>query len=128
MISAELAYQYGRDLFAVPGRVRDPKSAGCNELIRSGRARLAESAADVADALRWEVAGRERAVQARLFPDLDAAERELVELIRQTPQIAIDRLSAAARLPPGELAASLLSLEFKGVIRTLPGKRYVIAV
>jgi DNA processing protein len=126
LISAELAVQYGRELFAVPGRVRDPKSAGCNYLIKSGRARLAESASDIADALRWEEPGREKGRQAQLFPDLTDAESGLVDLIRQSPEIAIDQLSAAARLPAGDLAAQLLNLEFKGVIRTLPGKRYIV--
>lgn len=126
LISAELAVQYGRELFAVPGRVRDPKSAGCNHLIKTGRARLAETAIDVAEALRWDEPGRTEGRQTQLFLDLSPAETSLVDLIRQTPEIAIDQLSAAAQLPAGDLAAQLLGLEFKGVIRTLPGKRYVV--
>lgn len=126
MISAELAGQYGREVLAVPGRVRDPKSAGCNLLIKSGRARLVESAADIAEALRWEPAGKVSARQTQLFHDFNPAESNLVELIRATPNIAIDELTLAAGRSPGELASLLLGLEFRGVIRTLPGKRYIL--
>lgn len=126
MITAELAGQYARDIFAVPGRLRDPKSAGCNMLIRTNRAKLTESAADIATALGWNENGRERAVQHQLFLDLTPAETELIEIIRQRPLIPIDELTETARRSPGELAALLLGLEFKGVLRTLPGKRYEV--
>lgn len=124
MITAELAGQYERDIFAVPGRLRDPKSAGCNRLIRTNRAKLIESAADFADALGWSENGRERAVQHQLFLDLTPAETRLVEVIRARPLIPIDELAEASNCTPGELAALLLGLEFKGMVRTLPGKRY----
>ncbi len=126
MISAELASQYERDIFALPGRVRDPKSTGCNLLIKTNRARLAESAADIATALRWEDADR-KSVQAQLFHDLSDAETVLLNIIREQPEIPIDQLTMAAKLPPGELASLILELEFKGIIRTLPGKRYMIS-
>ncbi|MBK7939738.1 MAG: DNA-protecting protein DprA [Lewinellaceae bacterium] len=127
MISAELAGQYERDIFAVPGRVRDPKSAGCNLLIKNNRARLVESAADLASSLRWEEAGKQITVQTQLFPDLSPAETVLLDIIREQPEIPIDRLTVAAKLPPGELASLILELEFKGIIRTLPGKRYMVS-
>ncbi len=126
MISAELAAQYGRDIFAVPGRPRDPKSAGCNYLIKTNRAKLTESAADLATALGWDETGQQRGRQAQLFLDLQPAESTIIDIIRQYPEIPIDELSAAAHRAPGELASLLLGLEFKGVIRTLPGKRYVL--
>lgn len=126
MISAELAGQYERDLFAVPGRLRDPKSAGCNQLIKSNRARLCESAADIAAALGWNEAGRPTPIQTQLFLDLSPDETTLVNLIRRQPQIPIDEISIATQLGPGELATLLLGLEFKGLVRTLPGKRYIL--
>lgn len=126
MITAELASQYGRDIFAVPGRMRDPKSAGCNLLIRTQRAKLLERADDLAAGLGWDEAGRQRTVQSQLFLDLSPAETELIDLIRQRPEIPIDELTHALQRAPGELAALLLGLEFKGVVRTLPGKRYVL--
>ncbi|GAB4490437.1 MAG: DNA-processing protein DprA [Saprospiraceae bacterium] len=127
MISAELACQYERELFAVPGRVRDPKSAGCNLLIKKEEAKLAETAADIAAALRWDEADKQKSVQTQLFLDLNPAETSLLNIIREQPEIPIDQLTLAAKLPPGELASLILGLEFKGVIRTLPGKRYMVS-
>ncbi|MEO6037669.1 MAG: DNA-processing protein DprA, partial [Saprospiraceae bacterium] len=148
MISAQLATGYEREVFALPGRVRDLKSAGCNMLIKSLRAKLIESAGDLAEGMQWPEPGKPNLVQTKLFLDLTPAEAQLLELIRQRPDVAIDQLSLAAgwgpgepggrgpgelggRGPgelvsrgPGELAALLLGLEFKGAIRTLPGKRY----
>lgn len=126
MISAELAGQYERDIFAVPGRLRDAKSAGCNMLIKTNRAKLCETAADIATALGWNEAGRQKTIQTQLFLDLNPAETTLVEIIRRQPQIPIDELTLAAQFSPGELASLLLGLEFKGLVRTLPGKRYIL--
>jgi DNA processing protein len=128
MISAELASQYERDTFAIPGRAHDIKSAGCNLLIKTNRARLAESAADLAAALRWDESAKQSNIQIALFPDLSPAETGLLDIIREKPEIPIDQLTIAAQLPPGELASLILGLEFKGVIRTLPGKRYMVSV
>ena len=128
MISAELAGQYERDIFAVPGRVRDLKSAGCNLLIKKEEAKLAESAADIAAALRWDEMDKQKPLQTQLFLDLNPAENNILNIIREQPEIPIDQLTLAAKLPPGELASVILGLEFKGVIRTLPGKRYMVSV
>lgn len=125
MITAELAHQYGRDLFSVPGRVRDPKSAGCNLLVKSDRARLVESALDLTSAMMWEKAGKTKVIQPRLFHNLPPSEKLVMDLVVQHPEIPIDRLALASKLSPGELAAHILSLEFQGLVRTLPGKRYV---
>jgi DNA processing protein len=126
MITAELAVQYDRDVFAVPGRVRDAKSAGCNRLIRLNKARLTESAADLAEEMGWAPSGQRKAVQAALFVDLTAEEESLLKQVQLRPEIGIDELSYDVSLPPGRIASLLLSLEFKGLVRALPGKRYVI--
>ena len=127
MISAALAGQYSREVLAIPGRVRDPKSVGCNQLIKSDRARLVESAMDIASIMKWDAKGDTRATQTRLFLDLSPIETNIVDLVRQKPEIAIDELSFALPHSPGQLASILLGLEFKNVLRTLPGKRYVVA-
>ncbi|HOY03770.1 MAG TPA: DNA-processing protein DprA [Saprospiraceae bacterium] len=126
MISAQLASDYGRDLFAIPGRTNDPKSTGCNYLIQNGSARLTLSAADIADTMRWEENGKSAPRQTQLLLDLSTEEAVLLERIKQQPEIAIDQLSVATQMLPGELASTLLGLEFKGAIRTLPGKRYIV--
>lgn len=127
MISAQFAGQYGREVCAVPGRSSDPKSAGCNLLIKTARAHLTETPADLAAVLGWSEPGDRRAVQTQLLFDLPPAEAALVEIIRRQPEIGVDQLVETARLLPGELASLVLALEFKGVVRTLPGKRYILA-
>jgi DNA processing protein len=128
MITAEFARRHLRTVLAVPGRPHDPKSVGCNQLIKDERATLVESAADIARVMQWDSTGSARThaahVQAQLLLDLPEEELRIVHLIREQPDILIDDLSHVAQLPPGELAAHLLSLEFRGVIRTQPGKRY----
>ena len=126
MISAQLAVDYGRDLFAVPGRIHDPKSAGCNYLIQNLYAKLTTSATDIAESMRWEENGKTPVRQAQLLLDLSAEETALLQNIQQQPEIAIDQLSILSKMQPGELASTLLGLEFKGAIRTLPGKRYIV--
>ena len=127
IISAELAGQYDREVFAVPGRPRDPKSIGCNHLIKKEKARLLETAEDLATVMGWEPEGSPRAVQTQLLLDLAPDEARIVAAIRARPEIPIDDLTLATQLSPGELAALLLGLEFRGVLRTLPGKRYVLS-
>jgi DNA processing protein len=127
IISAQLAIQYGREVCAVPGNIKDPKSAGCNQLIRIGSAQLIESAEDIAEAMRWPEPGKPQVIQKQLFVDYSPAEKKVYDLILAQPEIPIDQLSAQAQMPPGELASVLLGLEFKGIIRTLPGKRYLVS-
>ncbi len=139
MITVQCAERHGREIFAVPGRPNDAKSVGCNYLLKNERAKLAESAADIALRMQWDepsyaparqgsAGGRASAgKQAHLFLDLNEAETALVGIIRDKPEIPIDQLALAAQFTPGILASHILSLEFKGLIRTLPGKRYVVS-
>jgi DNA processing protein len=125
MITADLAFGYNKDVFAVPGRLRDKYSEGCNNLIKTERARLVESAKDVAYIMRWEEMDARKVIQHQLFIELTPPEELLVSIIRGSENIAIDEISYRSKMPPSELAALLLSLEFKGVICSLPGKRFI---
>ena len=135
MITVQCAERHGREIFAVPGRPHDAKSMGCNLLLKNERAKLAESAEDIAARMQWGAPGdlsssgnsrTGKATQAQLFLDLGPAETTIVGIIRDKPEIPIDQLTQAAQLTPGELASHILALEFKGLIRTLPGKRYIV--
>jgi DNA processing protein len=124
MITVQFAERQGREVFAVPGRPGDSKSIGCNFLIKNERAKLTESAADIAFHMGWDQAGKVSGRQGKLFQELSATEEILVNIIREQPEIPIDQLTILSGLQPGILASSILDLEFKGIIRTLPGKRY----
>lgn len=125
MITADLAFHYGRDVMAIPGRPRDTKSEGCNALIKQDKAHLIESADDLAEAMNWQKTNQQKAIQMQLPIDLTEGERIVLSLIQLRPEIPVDQLTTAANMPPGELASTILNLEFKGLIRTLPGKRYI---
>lgn len=125
MITAKLAQGYDREVFAVPGRVKDPFSHGCHLLIKSNRASLAESADDIARQMGWdEKSASKKPRQAQLLLDLSEKEQNLVSKIREKPQIGIDDLTWLSGLSGGEVVATLLALEFKNVLRPLPGNRY----
>lgn len=129
IITVQQANGYSRDVFAVPGRVKDKFSQGCNFLIKKSLASLIENAEDVAATLRWSLSGDDpepAPVQAKLFEDLTDAEKQVVDLIHSVEEIGVDELSYSTKIGQGDLASLLLNLEFKGLVRSLPGKRYVL--
>ncbi len=126
MITAQFANDYNKDVFAIPGRVRDPHAAGCNLLIKTNRAALLESAQDLIEALNWEQPLQNKTIQQQLFVELSEEEKKLVDLLRQSEEISMDLLSVQSAMAPSRLAAILLDLEFKGIIKSLPGKRFAL--
>ena len=133
MITAKLAGDYYRALFAVPGRVTDPMSRGCNELIKTQRANLIESARDVAFHLGWGGRGADSqeagfGVAAELpLQSFSPIEKSVVDLLKLEVELDIDTISHRSSLDSGQLAGALLELEFRGVVRALPGKRYTLS-
>lgn len=127
VITADLANQYNKDVFAVPGRPGDPYSLGCNHLIKVHKAALIEHAGDIAYLMRWEIPGTQASRQTKLFDPLSQPQEAIVGWLRQHEALDFDRLSLLSGTPPGELAALLLELEFNQVVRALPGKRYMLA-
>jgi DNA processing protein len=124
MITANLAFDYNKDIFAVPGRLRDKYSEGCNHLIKTEKARLIEKAADVAYIMRWEEMDAKKVVQQQLFVELTTPEQTILDIIKTSEAMSIDEITYRSQLAHSELAAILLMLEFKGVLCALPGKRY----
>ena len=125
MITAGMAYDLGNKVGACPGRGGDPLAAGCNRLIKSGRAHLIEEGQDIIDLLKWK--GATAGKQRRLFEDLSEEEAGLVAHLRDREGVDIDELHLALGEPPAKLAGTLLMLEMKGVIASLPGHRYRLA-
>jgi DNA processing protein len=124
MVTAEMANSYDRDVFALPGRPDDSMSRGCNFLIRNNLAILVESAGDLIASLGWQQGPRSRQpVQQELFENLNPEDQALFRIMTDEPQ-TIDQLSRLAGLPVQMISAQLLSLEFKGLIKCLPGQQY----
>ncbi len=125
MITAEFANNYNRDVFAFPGRVGDPYSAGCHKLIKQTKAALVESAADVLAFMSWDKGAQGKtARQSALLLPLNADEEKIVRALEGHGNVHIDEICAATGFAVGKASALLLALEFAGVVRSLPGKFY----
>ncbi|MDC3210017.1 DNA-processing protein DprA [Saprospiraceae bacterium] len=126
MITAELANGYNKNVFAVPGRARDKKFGGGNLLIKDHKAQLVECADDVIGIMGWKLFEENRNIQKQLFVELSEREQVVIEILKTENEVAIDKLSYVSKLQPSEVSSLLLELEFKGMIKTLPGKRYML--
>jgi DNA processing protein len=127
LITAEIAGSYNRDVYAIPGRPDDIYSRGCNFLIKTSRAALVESAADLLYYQRWDLKKKPKTTQTKLFHNLNAKEQIIMDILYKNKKSAIDVLMTETKLPNSKLAATLLNLEFEGLIRCLPGKVYEIS-
>ena len=125
LITADIANSYNRDVFAVPGRVTDPYSDGTNYLIRTNRAALVQKADDIEYLMGWkESTGIVRQVQRKIFIEMTPDEEKIVVLLQENGQLGIDEICILAETPMSKVSASLLNLEFEGVVKCMPGKVY----
>jgi DNA processing protein len=124
MITAALANDYNKDVAAIPGRKIDRSSAGCNHLIKHQQAHLIETGEDLIDLMSWNRRTRQQNFQTDLFTEMTPEEQKIYRLILENREKDIDTLAFQSKSTPGELAAILLQLEFKGAIKSLPGKKF----
>jgi len=112
LITARLALEQGREVFAIPGSIHSPLSKGCHQLIKQG-AKLVESAQDVLEELGWA------APPARPRETDDGDHPLLVHL--GYDRVSIEALTGRCGLPPEQVSAALLELELRGMVASLPG-------
>lgn len=125
LITADIANSYNRDVFAFPGRMDDKYSEGCNKLIKMNKAALVESAEDILFMMGWQEQKKEKKpVQKAMFIQLSPDEEKVVNALKEKESLHIDDLCFKAGFSMSKVSAMLLSLEFSGVIRSLPGKMY----
>lgn len=125
LITAEIAGSYNRDCFAVPGKVRDTYSAGCNKLIHDNHAALLYDAEDFVAAMGWSQTDSEKkTVQRNLFPDLTEEEQQVVRLLSERGNLQINILVIETGIPINRMNSLLFELEMKGVIRAMAGGVY----
>jgi len=125
LITAEIAYSYDKDVFAVPGNLQSQYSEGCNFLIRKLKANIYTGPSDVADALHWNKPGDISSKKTPLdLSGRNEAECRILNLLMENGELEIDYLSMATDIPLGSLASILLSMEFEGILKSLPGKKY----
>ena len=125
LITANLANDYNRDVFAVPGRISDRFSQGCNDLIKTQRATLMTSAADLIYNLNWEMESKPtKSVQKQLFVSLDNDEQLIYDYLQKNGKQLLDIVAIECSFPIFRISSILLNMELKGVIRPLPGKLF----
>jgi DNA processing protein len=126
VITAHLALDQGREVFAIPSPVREGVRSGTNSLIREGKALLVESPDDIISELSprlgISIGGGDRNI-ARTQPDLTLFERRVHDALGETPT-HVDEISSRAGLSPSDTLVHLLTLEFKGVVRQMAGKLF----
>jgi DNA processing protein len=128
LITAELANGYNKDVFAIPGKITDTRSEGCNYLIKQNKASLITSAEDLVELMNW--APKEKAKQKKqraLFIELTPDEKIIVDILQERESIQIDELYFKSGLSSSAAAAALLMLEMQNVVIALPGKLYKLA-
>ncbi|MGG7033865.1 MAG: DNA-processing protein DprA [Flavobacterium sp.] len=124
LITANLANDYNRDVFAVPGRVSDKYSQGCNNLIKTQKANLLSSAADLIYILNWDLEKETPPIQKQLFVTLDKDEQKVYDYLQQNGKQLLDTIALDCGFPIFRISGVLLNMELKGVIRPLPGKLF----
>lgn len=126
MITAHLALDQGREVFAVPSPIREGVRSGTNTLIRDGKALLVESVDDIiaelAPRLGRDIAARKPRTPASP-PDLTLFERRVIDALGEAPT-HIDEISRRSGLSPSDTLVHLLTLEFKGAVRQMAGKLF----
>lgn len=124
LITANMANDYNRDVFAVPGRTTDKFSQGCNNLIKTQKASVLTGAADLIYNLNWDIQKETKPVQKQLFVTLDDDEQKVYDYLLQTGKELMDIIALNCDFPIYRISGLLLNMELKGVIRPLPGKMF----
>jgi DNA processing protein len=125
LITADLAVSYNRDVFAIPGRVNDSMSEGCNMLIKENKAALVESFTDIEYYLGWDTNNKHtQPRQARLFEELSDEEQKIVDELNKEERLGPDILSLRTGMPVSKISSVLLNMEFKALVCVLPGNYY----
>lgn len=125
LVTADIANSYDREVFAVPGRANDSHSSGCNALIKQQKAHMLTSAADLIYMLNWDILeATPKSIQKELFTDLDEVERTIYTYLETGGRQVLDTIALECHMPIFRTSSTLLSMELKGFIRPLPGKRF----
>jgi DNA processing protein len=125
LITANIAASYNRDVLAVPGRITDEYSKGCNRLIMNNQAAVITSADDLLKAMNWQSVAPKQ-VELELFPKLSAEEQIIVDTIRNMGDAHINSITQQLGMPVYKMMSALVELECRGIVASLPGCRYTV--
>jgi DNA processing protein len=128
LVTAEFANNYHRQVFAVPGTLANKASEGCNKLIQQNKANIYTQINDLVETLNWDleenpdkIKFKKNDVDLSMFTDEEA---QVISHLRTNGELQIDELSWQTQVPLNRLASLLLNLEFQGIIKAMPGKKF----
>ena len=129
MITAGIAFDYGREVFALPGRVGDHFSEGCNNAIRENKAMLLTSVEDFVKAMGWEddalrIEAQKKGIERQLFPDLSPEQQRIVDVLTKSNDLQLNQLSVKTGIPIGDITSILFQMEMMGVLKPMAGGNY----
>lgn len=129
LVTARLAQDYGREVFAVPGPVNSEYSKGCNNLIRDDKAALITCAQDVMNAMSWQndealVKARKQGIERTLFPTFSPEEQAIVDVLRTHGDCQTNILAQHTGLSISNIVSLLFSLEMKGIVTSQSGNTF----
>lgn len=128
LVTAKMALDYGKEVFAVPGRLSDKYSEGCNLLIDKGEAGMLLSVEQLAEKMNWTV---NSAVEDKkpVLPEINFGafeddEAAILKILQNGEPVQIDELARKSGTSINKIAGIMLNLEFKGMIKAMPGSKY----
>ena len=126
LITAELANDYCRDVFAIPGNIGQIYSKGCNSLIEKQKAHLLTSPEDFLTWMHWNEEQKTKEIQTSLFQEFTEEENQILTILQSNGELSVDMLSLTAKKSVSQTSVLLFNLEMAGAIKTLPGKKYKV--
>ncbi len=124
LITAAYALEQGREVFSIPGQINSKQSEGTNSLIQKGEAKLVTCVEDILNELK--IFSKDFKKESLAKFELTLFEEKIFNLLDSTPK-HIDEISSLTSFPTSECLVHLLTLEFKGLVKQLPGKMFVIS-
>ena len=127
LITANIADSYNKDLFAIPGRINDVYSQGCNKLIKDKKAALVENAEDIMKEMCWKTVPQQKTqgpIQRSLLLNLSDEQQQVVTLLEKSESMHLNILAIEMDLPVSKLSSLLFDLELDGIVRAMPGGLY----
>ncbi|WP_417884658.1 DNA-processing protein DprA [Zunongwangia sp.] len=125
LVTADIANSYNREVFAVPGRPTDLLSKGCNNLIKTNKAHLLTSTADLVYMLNWKLKEEQpKPIQQKLFVSIEGEDEVIYTFLKENGKSLLDTIAFSNDFPTYKVASILLNLELKGLVKPLPGKLF----
>ena len=129
LITARISQDYGRDVFAVPGRTSDHYSQGCNSLIHDNQASLLLSAEDFVLSMGWEndkilEEAKSRGIELSLFPELTDEQQAIANTLEKFGDLQLNILMIKTGFTIGKLNQLLFEMEMNGIVRPMAGGNY----